>query len=430
MRFVRSIALVASVVLLVGTFLGILDRRDELQQDYDDQVVSASVSLTAGIESGIEGALELVSVVGVGISADDLALLGDDIEVCVLSAEGTDCTGPDLTQRAAYAEALEHDDDVAVAVADVEADAVLITTTQPTGVVMLLPPSAFVVDSIDAVLQEYAPDVEIVLSVVEDGGDPSDGVFSDDGQRVVTTVIADPPLAAGAIDVTAAVDVDIGLTGDNTATYLLLLALGTVLLAIVGWTVFVERRSLERQATTDEMTGLLNRREFERQSEEAMLNADRFETGLCVMLIDLDGFKGVNDTHGHHVGDQVLVECAKRLKAAVRDTDVVGRWGGDEFVILLPGLEQATAVRNSADRIGASIAGAPLAPDVHLTGSIGAALYPRHGHTFNDLIRAADGAMYGAKTTGVTHRLADSMSADDPTGTKYVGPDRRRSPTG
>jgi diguanylate cyclase (GGDEF)-like protein len=299
-------------------------------------------------------------------------------------------------------------------------------------VTMRLPPEALVGTSTGVVIDQYAGDVSVEVTPNADPtGNATDGVVSADGERLVTTTVTDPPMSS-AVDVTVTVDPDIGITGDGGGRYLLLLALGTVLLAVAGWTFLAERRSLERRATTDEMTGLLNRREFERQSEEAMLNADRFRTGLCVMLVDLDRFKVINDTRGHHVGDEVLVEVARRLRSAVRDTDVVGRWGGDEFVILLPGLEHGTAVRNSAERIGAALSGTPVVSDISITGSIGAALYPRHGRTFNDLIRAADAAMYGAKSTGVTHRLADSLGADDtPTELPYEGPERRRStPTG
>ena len=149
------------------------------------------------------------------------------------------------------------------------------------------------------------------------------------------------------------------------------------------------------------------------------------------MLIDLNGFKQVNDTLGHQFGDLVLEACADRLVNAVRDTDVVGRWGGDEFVILLPGLEDGTAVRRSAERIFGQLGSTPVVGDVSMSGAIGAALYPRHGETLDELVRAADVAMYEAKTSGVSHRLADAVSIDLATETvteQYIGPDRRRHP--
>jgi diguanylate cyclase (GGDEF)-like protein len=196
------------------------------------------------------------------------------------------------------------------------------------------------------------------------------------------------------------------------------------------------------RATTDELTGLINRREFERVSDIALDNAEREGAGLCVMVIDLNGFKQINDTLGHQFGDLVLAASSERLVAAVRDSDVVARWGGDEFVILLPTLAERSAVRTSAERIWHSLADNPVVGDTHMTASIGAAIFPRHGTTLDALMRAADVAMYEAKTTGVSHRIADtiatseSMLADD-TGPlqvievitdEYAGPDRRHSP--
>jgi diguanylate cyclase (GGDEF)-like protein len=272
--------------------------------------------------------------------------------------------------------------------------------------------------------------VDIVLSPSSSGAETlRTGPTPIDGAVVVTDTLTLPG-EGGSVRVTAAVPDDVGLVGDGVARYLVLIGLGAVLLALAGWTFLIDRRSLERRATTDDLTGLPNRREFERLTDEALLAAERFNTGVCVMLIDLNGFKQINDTLGHQFGDLVLRAAAKRLTEAIRDTDVVGRWGGDEFVILLPGIQDGSAVRSSAERIGALLGGTPIADDVTVTAAIGAALYPRHGTTLDDLIRAADVAMYGAKSTGVTHRLADSLHGafdDDDARHEYEGPDRRRS---
>lgn len=231
--------------------------------------------------------------------------------------------------------------------------------------------------------------------------------------------------------VVASIDDDVGLVGDGATGYFILIALGTVLMGLAAWTFLLDRRTLERRATTDELTGLVNRREFERVTEEALLAADRFGTGVCLMLIDLNGFKQINDTLGHQFGDVVLQAAAERLRSAVRGTDVVGRWGGDEFVILMPGIEDGSGARAGAERLGRSLADTPIAGDVTVHAAIGAALFPRHGRELDELISAADLAMYGAKTTGVVYRLADAhaveLAADETLAASgYDGPDRRR----
>ena len=248
-------------------------------------------------------------------------------------------------------------------------------------------------ESIEAL--DATTDLEATSAEVEGSSDP----VSVDGSTVVTTAMSLPD-SGGSIVVRSSVVDDVGLFGGSTAAVRSrLLGFGTVLIALAGGTFLAERRSLERRATTDELTGLVNRREFERLTDEALLDASRFGTGLCVMLIDLNGFKQINDTLGHQFGDLVLEACADRLVNAVRDTDVVGRWGGDEFVILLPGLEDGTAVRRSAERIVGQLGSTPVVGDVSMSGAIGAALYPRHGETLDELVRAADVAMYEAKSS-------------------------------
>ncbi len=156
----------------------------------------------------------------------------------------------------------------------------------------------------------------------------------------------------------------------------------------------------------------------------AITQARRDGKSLAVMYLDLDGFKGVNDKLGHDVGDLLLVQFAQRLKAAVRASDTVCRQGGDEFVVLLPGLDNADAACGVARKILASC-NAPfaLAGEVLKVGlSGGIALYPQHGDTFVALSRHADSAMYAAKRGGrMRFMLYQGPDADPvavvPTGT-------------
>ena len=159
---------------------------------------------------------------------------------------------------------------------------------------------------------------------------------------------------------------------------------------------------MARLAQYDALTDLPNRVLLHDRAQQAITQAHREGHSLAVMYLDLDGFKNVNDTFGHDVGDLLLVEFAQRLQAAVRASDTVCRQGGDEFVVLLPGLEGAEPARAVARKILAScdqpfeLAGHRL--QIGLSGGI--ALYPQHGDTFDALSRHADSAMYTAKRSG------------------------------
>ena len=155
-------------------------------------------------------------------------------------------------------------------------------------------------------------------------------------------------------------------------------------------------------AQYDALTDLPNRVLLQDRAEHAIAQARRTGKTLAVLYLDLDGFKAVNDSLGHDAGDQLLVQFAQRLTAAVRASDSVCRQGGDEFVLLLPGLEGAEAACGVARKVLASC-NAPFAlsaATVSIGLSGGIALYPQHGDTFDALSRHADGAMYAAKRGG------------------------------
>jgi diguanylate cyclase (GGDEF)-like protein/PAS domain S-box-containing protein len=162
-------------------------------------------------------------------------------------------------------------------------------------------------------------------------------------------------------------------------------------------------RRLTVLATTDELTGLPNRRMFAEQLDLALARARRGALAVAVLCLDLDRFKAINDSLGHAVGDDLLVEVAARLRAGARDTDVVARFGGDEFVILLADLDVQTApelVRTVVARLS-ELLGDPLAigpVELQPEASIGFALYPLDSRDAKGLIAAADAAMYVGKT--------------------------------
>lgn len=165
-----------------------------------------------------------------------------------------------------------------------------------------------------------------------------------------------------------------------------------------------EEAALRYLADHDPLTGLANRRRFREEVRRAVGSADRFGDAAAVLFIDLDGFKYLNDTHGHAVGDTCLVRIAGILRQAVRDIDVVGRFGGDEFAILLVRTKRDDAVR-IADEIRAAVRDAEIpVPDgssVALTISVGVAMVePEADLSAADLMIAADVAMYDAKRAG------------------------------
>ncbi len=425
-------ALVGSVILLVATTVSMVNKGAEQRAEQDARAVATVLLADQAIDSAVVRAMAIVEVATAQTDLEAVTRsFGDTAEACITAASVDRCTGPDLGASNIFGGAVAasvESGGPAVAVDDAT-DSLLVVSHGEVTTALILPADSLLGALASSAVErnEAAIDVAVSSDIIEVNGDNPIrvGPSSVDGRLIVTDTLALPG-DGGSVRVTTSIADDVGLGGDDLALYLLLLGFGTVLMALAGWTFLLDRRSLKRQATTDDLTGLPNRREFERQTEEALLAAERFKTGVCVMLIDLNGFKLINDTLGHQFGDLVLRAAAKRLRDAVRDTDVVGRWGGDEFVILLPGVHDASGVRSSAERIGGLLGGTPIADDVTVTAAIGAALYPRHGATLDDLIRAADEAMYGAKTTGVTHRLADPLGSEAGAEAPHR-PDRRRT---
>ena len=167
-----------------------------------------------------------------------------------------------------------------------------------------------------------------------------------------------------------------------------------------------ERRSaqeeMRRLAMTDHLTGLSNRSEFNRMFEHHLRLASRNGSRLALLLVDLDKFKPVNDDFGHQVGDGVLQEVADILQQNFRRTDVVARWGGDEFAILMINPADRETIRRSADRLIAEISRPMMVrgDEVRIGASVGVAVYPDDGSDEDDLTFKADSALYQAKGAG------------------------------
>ncbi len=160
--------------------------------------------------------------------------------------------------------------------------------------------------------------------------------------------------------------------------------------------------SLKKMAYYDPLTELPNRALLNEKIKEAMAFANRMGTKVAILFIDLDYFKTVNDTLGHEIGDRILVQVANRLRSAFRETDTVARFGGDEFVAVVPNVREVHEIIELAERV-LRLFDTPFQAneeDIYLSASVGITLYPDNGKSPSELIKSADMAMYRAKEEG------------------------------
>jgi diguanylate cyclase (GGDEF)-like protein len=176
-------------------------------------------------------------------------------------------------------------------------------------------------------------------------------------------------------------------------------------------------RTVEQQALVDGLTGLANRRLCAAALEKELARAQRFGEPLALVLTDIDDFKRINDRWGHPTGDEVLKVFAKALRESVREIDLAGRWGGEEFALLLPGTDLEGG-RELAERVRRKLVRKKfLAPDgerIRVTASFGVAAFP-NAASQDQLVAASDGALYEAKRTGKNRvAIAASLAATTP----------------
>jgi diguanylate cyclase (GGDEF)-like protein len=160
---------------------------------------------------------------------------------------------------------------------------------------------------------------------------------------------------------------------------------------------------LQHDANTDDLTQVPNRKQLAVIGQQEFERARRFGHGLSVWMLDVDHFKSINDTYGHEAGDLALQSLVHAARRALRDWDVLGRWGGEEFAVLLPETENRESLL-AAERLRQAVAATPMltgaGQEVHMTVSIGIASAQDDDDALQSLINRADKALYVAKKTG------------------------------
>lgn len=171
----------------------------------------------------------------------------------------------------------------------------------------------------------------------------------------------------------------------------------------------LENERLRNQAFSDRLTGLANRALFMDRLALKVEHAKRYHEMIGVVFLDLDGFKAINDKHGHDAGDEVLRVISQRIDSCTRGSDTVARWGGDEFAIILPEAQNINDVSEIANRL-IDVINEPIifkGKEMKVGTSIGISFHPINGETPDQLIEEADHAMYRAKAEGKNcYRLA------------------------
>ena len=413
MRFLRVASLVTGIALVVMGVVELVDRRTELRTERDRRMETgaelAATELDAMITT-IGAALSVASAdVGLDVLADALAVPVCSVSDGAVTCSTTDVQGADDPAVAAALEAsTARNAPAAVApISDGATSATSIAVAMDQGTRRLY----VVFDPVEVLAASEDLDAELVP--LED--EPLFQARSLDGQRrVAAPSIVELEGGPWAVRVTAPDDIRLS-TGERWLIGVQL-ALGTVVALLALGGLLAEHRALHRRATTDGLTDLPNRAEFERRAGDLLGRLARDGRPACLFLIDLDHFKIVNDTVGHDAGDRVLVDVAQLLRQAVRSSDLVGRWGGDEFVVLMPGIGDPRAVPARAATIANALAGAPAIGAITPEASVGAALFPAHGQRLDDLMRHADRAMYAAKVHSTSHTVAGDLGGISATG--------------
>jgi diguanylate cyclase (GGDEF)-like protein len=188
----------------------------------------------------------------------------------------------------------------------------------------------------------------------------------------------------------------------NRLTYIYVFAATALVFLVLGYTLGRRIDELRRLSATDSLTLLANRRAFQARLREEWLRARRYDSPLSLLLIDVDGLKGINDERGHAAGDDVLRTAARAIAVTMRVTDFGARWGGDEFAIVAPNTARSSA-QHLAQRLWGQVPHEAQAHHTAVTISVGVAMTEPQGDasiTIERLLEAADSALHQAKNDG------------------------------
>lgn len=391
-----------SLTLIVAIAVGYVARHAQLSGNRDAELRNAA-------EMGAVHVTAMVDAVGIAaVAGDDAASVAaavadryPQVGVCAIDADGVVCDGAGTRPPA----------DVIDAHREAGEDASAVTVYESVMTIVAHGPSVTVVASMPVDVASPRPEIGVWATTFLPPGAPVGGFAVEDEIRQTATEVAAVP----GLYVVAAGEDAVHLPGEEQRFYAIILSLSIILLVLAGVTLFVEQRNLLERASFDTLTRLPNRSEFERRSAELLVEAERRGTGVCMLLFDLNGFKQINDTYGHHAGDEVLKVIGTRLRKAVRDGDVVARWGGDEFVAVMPGIGTADMGVKRAHQLAEQVGGRTrvegIADPLRVKLSVGIALAPIHGADTKSLVEAADRAMYQAKREGLTCWVADEPAS-------------------